>query len=67
MSNINLSNFETGDNSFEDVYIYGKLIYSFENDEVTYSIEWLRGGVVEIDQTSTHITRRLIPTESAAW
>ena len=35
MSNINLSNFETGDNSFLDVVISGKLIYSFENDEVT--------------------------------
>ena len=35
MSNINLSNFETGDNSFEDVYIYGKLIYNFENDDIT--------------------------------
>ena len=35
MSNINLSNFETGDNSFQDVYIYGKLIYDFNNDDIT--------------------------------
>ena len=35
MSNINLSNFETGDSSFQDLYVYGKLNYNFENDDVT--------------------------------
>ena len=35
MSNINLSNFETGDSSFRDLYVYRKLYYDFDNDEVT--------------------------------
>ena len=35
MSNINLSNFETGDSSFQDLYVYGKLVYNFNNDDVT--------------------------------
>ena len=35
MSNINLSNFETGDSSFQDLYVYRKLYYDFDNDEVT--------------------------------
>ena len=35
MSNINLSNFETGDSSFQDLYVYGKLNYDFKDDDVT--------------------------------
>ena len=35
MSNVNLSNFETGDSSFQDLYVYRKLYYDFDNDEVT--------------------------------
>ena len=35
MTNINLSNFETGDSSFQDLYVYRKLYYNFDNDEVT--------------------------------
>ena len=35
MSNINLSNFETGDSSFQDLYVYGKFNYDFKDDDVT--------------------------------
>ena len=35
MTNINLSNFETGDSSFQDLYVYGKLNYDFKDDDVT--------------------------------
>ena len=35
MSKINLSNFETGDSSFQDLYVYGKLNYNFDNDDIT--------------------------------
>jgi len=34
MSNVNLSNFETGDSSFQDLYVYGKLNYDFKNDDI---------------------------------
>ena len=36
MSKINLSNFETGDSSFQDLYVYGKLNYNFNNDDITF-------------------------------
>ncbi len=36
MSRINLSNFETGDSSFQDLYVYGKLNYNFNNDDITF-------------------------------
>ena len=45
MSNINLSNFETGDNSFQDVYIYGKLIYDFKNDDLTFGNATFTGDI----------------------
>ena len=35
MSNINLSNFETGDSSFQDLYVYGKFNYNFQDDEIS--------------------------------
>ena len=34
MSNVNLSNFETGDSSFQDLYVYGKFNYNFQDDEI---------------------------------
>ena len=36
MSRIDLSNFETGDSSFQDLYVYGKLNYNFNNDDITF-------------------------------
>ena len=36
MSNVNLSNFESGDSSFQDLYVYGKLNYNFNNDDITF-------------------------------
>ncbi len=35
MSNVNLSNFETGDSSFQDLYVYGKFNYNFQDDEIS--------------------------------
>ena len=34
MSRIDLSNFETGDSSFQDLYVYGKFNYNFQDDEI---------------------------------
>ena len=53
MSNINLSNFETGDNSFEDVYIYGKLNYNFENDDLKFGNATFTGAINAASQTIT--------------
>ena len=36
MSRIDLSNFETGDSAFQDLYVYGKLNYNFNNDDITF-------------------------------
>ena len=36
MSRIDLSNFETGDSTFQDLYVYGKLNYNFNNDDITF-------------------------------
>ena len=36
MSRIDLSNFETGDSSFQDLYVYGKLNYNFNNDDINF-------------------------------
>ena len=36
MSRMNLSNFETGDSTFQDLYVYGKLNYNFNNDDITF-------------------------------
>ena len=35
MSNVNLSNFETGDSCFQDLYVYGKFNYNFQDDEIS--------------------------------
>ena len=35
MSRIDLSNFETGDSSFQDLYVYGKFNYNFQDDEIS--------------------------------
>ena len=35
MSNVNLSNFESGDSSFQDLYVYGKFNYNFQDDEIS--------------------------------
>ena len=53
MSNINLSNFETGDNSFQDVYIYGKLNYNFENDDLKFGNATFTGAINATSQTIT--------------
>ena len=62
MSNINLSNFETGDNSFEDVYIYGKLNYNFENDDLKFGNATFTGA---INATSQTITGGTVVTENS--
>ena len=36
MSRIDLSNFETGDSSFQDLYVYGKFNYNFNNDDISF-------------------------------
>ena len=36
MSRIDVSNFDTGDSSFQDLYVYGKFNYNFNNDDITF-------------------------------
>ena len=45
MSNINLSNFETGDSSFQDLYVYGKFYYDFKNDDLTFGNATFTGDI----------------------
>ena len=45
MSNINLSNFETGDSSFQDLYVYGKFNYDFKNDDLTFGNATFTGDI----------------------
>ena len=45
MSNVNLSNFESGDSSFQDLYVYGKLNYNFENDDLKFGNATFTGDI----------------------
>ena len=62
MSKINLSNFETGDSSFQDLYVYGKLNYNFENDDLKFGNATFTGA---INATSQTITGGTVVTENS--
>ena len=53
MSRIDLSNFETGDSSFQDLYVYGKLNYNFENDDLNFGNVTFTGAINASSQTIT--------------
>ena len=53
MSRIDLSNFETGDSSFQDLYVYGKLNYNFENDDLNFGNATFTGAINASSQTIT--------------
>ena len=53
MSRIDLSNFETGDSSFQDLYVYGKLNYNFENDDLKFGNATFTGAINASSQTIT--------------
>ena len=53
MSNVNLSNFESGDSSFQDLYVYGKLNYNFENDDLKFGNATFTGAINATSQTIT--------------
>ena len=53
MSNINLSNFETGDSSFQDLYVYGKLNCNSVNDvQISVNGSTLTFTVVGVGSTT---------------
>ena len=62
MSNVNLSNFESGDSSFQDLYVYGKLNYNFENDDLKFGNATFTGA---INATSQTITGGTVVTENS--
>ena len=62
MSNVNLSNFESGDSSFQDLYVYGKLNYNFENDDLKFGNATFTGA---INATSQTITGGTVLTENS--